>query len=55
MGLLGSFEDAAALYLVQEWCREGDLYRYMLRRGGTLPEWHVRQHVSTLNPKVLNP
>ena len=46
--LLGSFQDAAALYLVQRWCGRGDLYKHMLARGGTLPEWQVRQHVRTI-------
>ena len=42
--LFGAFEDAATVYLVQELCAKGDLFRYKRERG-PLPEWQVRQQV----------
>jgi serine/threonine protein kinase len=42
--LLGKHADADRIYLVLEYCANGDLYQ-MLRRNGPLPEDHARHLV----------
>lgn len=39
--LYGVFESDAHKYLVMEHCRGGDLFKFMLMRGGCLPEGWV--------------
>ena len=36
--MYAAFEDASAVYLVQEYARGGDLFRELKRVGGSLPE-----------------
>lgn len=43
--LLGTFEDAEAIYLVQETCSKGDLFKKLIRSGGTLDEKFVAGEV----------
>lgn len=43
--LLGTFEDEGHIYLVQESCAGGDLYRRLVRAGGTLGEAEVCRDV----------
>ena len=38
VGYLGSFEDNRNIYIVQENCSKGDLFKRVLRAGGILPE-----------------
>ncbi|KAG2499344.1 hypothetical protein HYH03_002919 [Edaphochlamys debaryana] len=38
VGLLDSFEDGAAIYLVMECCEGGDLFKRLMLHGGKLPE-----------------
>ena len=39
--IYGSFEDAACVYLVMEYCEGGDLFKTMLMHGGSLEEQWV--------------
>lgn len=41
VGFLGSFEDASNLYIVQAKCSKGDLFKELLRKGGTMEESRV--------------
>lgn len=43
--LLGTFEDTEAIYLVQEVCSKGDLFKKLIRSGGTLDEKFVASEV----------
>ncbi|GBF94873.1 aurora protein [Raphidocelis subcapitata] len=43
--LHGTFEDGAAIYLVQEICAKGDLFKKLIRSGGTLEEPYVAGEV----------
>lgn len=44
--LYGVFETDSHKYLVMEHCRGGDLFKFMLMRGGCLPEGWVCLQVS---------
>ncbi|KAI8463587.1 MAG: hypothetical protein J3K34DRAFT_526873 [Monoraphidium minutum] len=44
--LHGAFEDDDAIYLVQEICAKGDLFKTMIRSGGTLDERYVAAAVT---------
>lgn len=41
MGYLGSFEDKSNMYIVQSKCSKGDLFKELLRKGGTMEESRV--------------
>ena len=41
VGFLGSFEDGQHIFLVQEHCAKGDLFKALLRQGGAMPEHRV--------------
>ena len=43
--ILGDFEDAAAIYIVQEVCAKGDLFKKLIRAGGALDEGYVAGEV----------
>ena len=43
--LRGTFEDATAIYLVQEACAKGDLFKKLIRAGGALEEGYVAREV----------
>ncbi|GBF92565.1 aurora-like kinase [Raphidocelis subcapitata] len=43
--ILGSFEDGGAIYIVQEICAKGDLFKKLIRSGGTLEEAYVAGEV----------
>ncbi|PRW60617.1 D-lactate dehydrogenase [Chlorella sorokiniana] len=43
--LLGAFEDDSHIYLVQESCAGGDLYKRLVRAGGVLSEGEVARDV----------
>ena len=46
VGFLGSFEDGQHIFLVQEHCAKGDLFKALLRQGGAMPEHRVCTEVS---------
>lgn len=46
MRFLGTFEDNKNIYIVQENCTKGDLFKRVLRAGGILPERVVVSEVS---------
>jgi len=43
--LYGTFEDETAVYLVQEICARGDLFKKLIRNGGSLDERYVASEV----------
>ncbi|KAF6263970.1 kinase-like domain-containing protein [Scenedesmus sp. NREL 46B-D3] len=49
--LLGHFEDSTTIYLVQEMCAKGDLFKRLIRSGGMLDEKFVAGEV--LLPMLL--
>jgi serine/threonine protein kinase len=42
----GTFEDNSYIFIVQEDCKKGDLFKRVLRAGGILPERVVVTEVS---------
>jgi len=45
VSFLGSFEDKEKIYIVQESCQRGDLFKRVLRAGGILPERIVASEI----------
>ncbi|KIY92941.1 Serine/threonine-protein kinase Nek1 [Monoraphidium neglectum] len=41
----GTFEDAGAIYIVQEVCAKGDLFKKLIRNGGMLDDKYVAAEV----------
>lgn len=45
--ILGTFQDARCIYIVQEHCQRGDLFNRLMDRGGMLGEAEVAAKVCT--------
>lgn len=45
IGLRGTFEDRQYIYIVQDKCSKGDLFKQLLRKGGTMEESRVCSEV----------
>lgn len=46
VAFFGTFEDDECIYIVQENCGRGDLFKEMIRQGGVMKEMHVCTEVS---------